>query len=420
LWPPTTLAVALAGAVLAIAACGGGSGDRAEAPRATTAAVPAPAEDAATAPKDDGLSAMSDEATTDDPLAQVAPTAKYVFDSWFEKEGPDDPRYYENGVWHGPADCPTCGVGPSGLGAVLWAKGMLDEPAKRTAIVRTFEERVRGQRSNGSYGTAGNSEAITVAFFAPALGSTLLVLGERLPASTRARWARSLRRSAEFLRDHKELDWYVNGNINLAYAATLYVTYLATGDSEFRTLFRRQLRFATDPPKGRWSDRGLETPRRPTRSDGSDGRGYLTETGPGGTGYDPEYTYVQLDVLSRLYLLSGDREVLRLLNLLANQTLRNVDAKWNLLTTGTRHPEPNRYVPYTTSALLVLDRLGGNRRLQDSVAPQVARTLDLYRSATTFSHPNIYRSVDSQLGTLMLAMEARRPGDARVFRRLRR
>jgi hypothetical protein len=46
--------------------------------------------------------------------------------------------------------------------------------------------------------------------------------------------------------------------------------------------------------------------------------------------------------------------------------------------------------------------------------------LDLYRSATTFSHPNLYRSVDAQLGTLMLAMETRRAGDARVFRRLRR
>jgi hypothetical protein len=161
-------------------------------------------------------------------------------------------------------------------------------------------------------------------------------------------------------------------------------------------------------------------PSRPSAPDGSDGRGFLTETGPGGTGYDPEYTYVQLDVLSRLYMLSGERRVLRLLNLLTNQTLRGVNDDWDLLTTGTRHPEKDRYVPFTTPALTVLSRLGRNDRIEPDVAGQLARTLEIYRSATTYSHPNLYRGADTQLGTVLLALQARKPADGRVFRRRRR
>jgi hypothetical protein len=421
----STLAVALVGARFAVAGCGGHGSDRkAREPRpapAQSAAAPLPAP--LTTPRHDGLAAASDGAPPRGRTssADAVSAAQFVFDAYYRRDGADDPRYYENGTWHGPTGCWTCAVGPAGLGAALWAVGALDDRAKRAAVIETFDRAIRtNQRSNGSYGDVDNSEAINVAFFAPMLGNALLALGDRLPAGTRARWRNSLQRSAEFLLRHRELDWYVNGNINLGYALSLYVTYRATGDKKLRALYRKQLRFATSPPAGRWGDRGLKLARRPNRDDGADGRGYLTETGVGGTGYDPEYTYVQLDVLSRLYLLSGDPGVLRLMNLLTNQSLLKVNDKWNLLTTGTRHPEPDRYVPFTTPALLVLSRLGGNEKLKDETASQVDRILDLYRSATTFTHPNLYRGTDTELGTLLLALDARKPGDPKVFKRLRR
>jgi hypothetical protein len=420
---PHALAVGLVGAVLAFAACGGGdrSSDDASAPPARTnvGTVQAPG----AAPKDDGLAAMSDEAAPagGDPIEQAGPTAEYVFDAWYRRDGAHDPRYYEDGIWHGPEGCWTCSTGPAGLGAALWATGRLQDHARQAAVIDTFDTAIKThQRPNGSYGDEDNSEALNVAFFAPILGNALLLLEDRLPVATRARWRSSLQRAARFLVEHKELDWYVNGNVNLNYALGLYITYRATGDEAIRRLYRRELRFATSPPAGRWGDRGLELARRPKRADGADGRGYLTETGPGGTGYDPEYTYVQLDILSRLYVLSGDREVLRLANLLMNQSLSKVNDKWNLLTTGTRHPEPNRYVPFTTSAVVVLNRLGGNRALAEQLGPQVARTLELYRSTTTFTHPNFYRGADSQLGTLLTALQMRRPADPKIFKRLRR
>ena len=129
----------------------------------------------------------------------------------------------------------------------------------------------------------------------------------------------------------------------------------------------------------------------------------MTETGPGGTGYDPECTQLALDVLTRFYVLSGDRKVLRLDNLLTNQALTGVNDKWNLLTTGTRHTEPNRYVPFTTAAM----GAGNARRSNDEglLDAQMLRIVDVYRGAMTFTHPNMYRGVDTQLGTLLLAGE---------------
>jgi hypothetical protein len=409
---PQALAVALSGAALALSACVGGSGEHRGQTMQTRTTQP-------TLTAQSGVPSAAPAG--DDPLAQTEATAQLVFASHFARDGAADPRYYEDGVWHGPDACWTCATGPAGLGAVLWAAGRLTDPAQKAAVVDTFDHAIATrQLADGSYGDDGNSKAINIAFFAPVLGNALLVLGDRLPAATRARWSRSLRRSSEFLAEHNELTWYVNGNINLAYALTLYVTWRATGDGRFRSLYQRELRFAISPPASRWKGHGLEIRRKPARADGADGRGFLSETGAGGTGYDPEYTYVQLDVLSRLYALSGDRSVLRLANLLTNQTLQNVNAKWNLLTTGTRHPQPNRYVPYSTPAIVVLGRLGANSALMERMGPQLSRTLELYRSTTTFTHQNFYRGADIQLGTMLLALLMRRPADASVLTLRRR
>ena len=414
------LAVALAGAAFAFAACtGGGDGDRgAQRPPTGTAATPAER------PTEDGTAGVGDVSAASTaalpPIEQLEVTARDVFASYFDRKDDADRRFYADGVWHGPSGCWPCATGPAGLGAVLWSLGKLPDAAHRAAVVETFDHAIAArQQANGSYGKETNSEAINVAFFAPVLGSALLVLGDRIPAASRERWRRSLLRSARFLRNNKELQWYVNGNINLAYALTLYVTWRATGDRSIRSLYRRQLDFVEHPP-GRWSEHGLELRRRPARSDGADGRGYLAESGPGGTGYDPEYTQLTLDVLSRLYVMSGDREILRLTNLLTNQTLPGVDERWNLLTTGTRHPEPDRYVPYTTPALTVLGRLGGRKDLAPRVDEHIARIAATYRSAMTFSHPNFYRGTDSQMGTALLALNMRRPGDRAVLAGARR
>jgi hypothetical protein len=424
---PNALSACLAAATLAFAGCGGGGDDHR--PAATIADRPAPVqigplEGPPDKPAHTGSAALGDEvAAAGAPLpasAELERASKQVFDDYYERSGDDDPRYYADGVWHGPTICWPCATGPAGLGAVLWRLGDLPDRRQRAAVIETFDHAItEHQQPDGSYGKETNSEAINVAFFAPVLGSALLVLGDRIPRRTRKRWQRSLLRSTEFLERHKELDWYVNGNINLAYALTLYVTWRATGDQHARTLYRRQLEFVTSPP-ARWADRGLELKRRPSRKDGSDGRAFLAESGPGGTGYDPEYSLLQLDVLSRLYLLSGDREIRRLMNLLTNQTLTGVDERWRLLTTGTRHPERDRYVPYNTAALVVLARLGGRKDLRSKVQASLEHIADSYRSATTFTHQNFYRGADSQLGTALLALNMRRPADPRyVVRRHR-
>ena len=69
----------------------------------------------------------------------------------------------------------------------------------------------------------------------------------------------------------------------------------------------------------------------------------VTESGGGAPGFDPEYSLLQLDDASRLYVESGDRRALRLANLLVNALLPRVDADWALDTSGgTRRPQEGR------------------------------------------------------------------------------
>ena len=385
---PQAAAALVAAGVVALCACGGGGSKTSSTDRATTANAP-PMQPVGT------------------PAEQVRQVAVAVFDDYFTKKDAADDRYYAGGVWRGPEGCWPCATGPAGLGAALWSQGELDDPAAQRAVVGTFDHAIATrQKADGSFGTG-----IDTAFFTPVLGTALMVLGDRIPDSTRRRWQRSLVRGAGSLERNDELTWYVNGNINLTYALTLFLTWRATGDTHWKRLYENQLSFATAPPAARWRGRGLKLRRTPGSSDGSDGRGFLTETGPGGTGYDPEYTQLALDVLTRFYVLSGDRRVLRLDNLLTNQALTGVNGEWNLLTTGTRHIERNRYVPFTTASLTVLGTLGGRDDLKRSLDSQLLRIVDLYRGAMTFTHPNMYRGVDTQLGTLLLASEMSKAGD---------
>jgi hypothetical protein len=286
---------------------------------------------------------------------------------------------YRNGFWNSSNTiCWSCNQGgPASAAATAYMLSGRTQPALLGEAEGTIDTAIATrQRSDGAFlGPPGDTQSPDVAtmFFGDELGNAYLALLPVLDPGRRARWQAALTAAAQFLVHNGNLTWYTNGNINLGNAELFYLAWRATGNPLYNALFNQAWNFALNPPQSQWPGRGLRFVTSPKRSDWSDGAGYLTETGAGGTGFDPEYTSLQLDVAARLYLLSGDQRALRLANVLVNMLLPHVTSSFWLDTSGgTRHTETSRYVPLLTSAFAVLGLDGGRADLLHDIAPALA------------------------------------------------
>ena len=333
----------------------------------------------------------------------------------YNRSGPRDQRYYRGGEWrNADRGCWTCDVAPATAAGVLWATSGLTDTLMRSAVVATFDHAIREQqRADGLFKGANSSPGIHAAFFGVELGTTYLLVGDRVGAATRARWRASLERAADALIREGDTTWYANGNINILFAELLYDTWRATGRADLHRAFDNALEFTLHPPQRRWPGRGLIITRDPLLASGADGAGYLSEEGPGGVGFDPEYTGMQLDAASRLWLFSRDPRVLRLANLLANELLVRVDSNSDLDTSGgTRHPQPNRRAPFLTGGIATLAWAGGRPELGAHLPSQLARARYEYDETRAPKHHNDVRWLSTQLGTLLLAAHVAQTGGA--------
>jgi hypothetical protein len=325
--------------------------------------------------------------------------------AYHDRSSPGDDQYYANGRWYtGDEGYWPAQTGPATAAATLYTT--THEPWLAKLAVATIDRGIRRhQERNGAYGGTPGLDIATMVF-ASELGRSYLALGAALPRGTGERWRSSLRRAADFLIKNGNLAWYTNGNIVLGNAEVMALAYRVTGDVRYRSAYATALAFATAPPQARWPGFGLHLTKTPTRADGADGAGYLSEAGPDRVpGFDVEYTYVQLDVASRLFLLMRDAQTLRLTNELANTVLSRVDHRTWLLDTsgGSRHPDLGRKVPLTTPALSVLAWQGGRSDLARYVDSQLAVVDETYRSALTFSYRNFYRGLGDQLPPILQA-----------------
>ena len=135
--------------------------------------------------------------------------------------------------------------------------------------------------------------------------------------------------------------------------------------------------------------------------DGSDGAGYLAESGGAAPGFDPSYTQVQLDTAADLYVLTHDPTYVRLMNLLFNQLRPRVDLSFTLdATNGTRK---DGYAPFMSPALSVLVDSGARPDLASDVAPQLSRIESEYKLAMAYTHPNFYKSFEGAISMPILA-----------------
>jgi hypothetical protein len=288
---------------------------------------------------------------------------------------------FRNGIWQTPDTvCWACDQGgPATAAATAYVLSGRSQPTLLGEAEQTIDTAIATrQRPDGAFvGPPGDGQSgspdITTMFFGVEMGNTYLELAPVLDPARRARWQASLAAAAEYLIHNGNLNWYTNGNINLGNAELFYLVWKATGNPVFDAAFEQAWSFALNPTRPQWSGYGLVIVKAPQRGDGSDGAGYLTESGGGGTGFDTEYTELQLDVVSRLYLLSGDPRVLRVANLLVNVLQPRIRPGWMLNTSeGTRHTEPTREVPLITSAFAVLGLHGGRKDLVRFIAPQFA------------------------------------------------
>ena len=242
------------------------------------------------------------------------------------KQSSSDPRYLQTNVWHdGTPECFRCTLGPAVLSAQLGlAKGQFEKADIQVAVA-SFDAAIKThQRPDGAYFPAAPNEGgldIQTVLFANELAETYLLLGLRLDVAHRTAWSASLAKSADWLIRNGNLTWYTNGNINLANSINMDLTYRITKLARFKDAAAESIAFTLNPPQASWPGYGLTYSKTPLESTGSDGAGYLAESGGQAPGYDAAYTLVQSDLAAFWFYLTGDATAERLTNLFYNQLL---------------------------------------------------------------------------------------------------
>jgi hypothetical protein len=269
----------------------------------------------------------------------------------------------------------------------------------RALAIDTIDQAIRThEQPSGEF-----SDGVTTGFFAVEVGISYLELRPYLDRSTRALWRESVRRVANWLHSSGQLDFYVNGNVNLRQTEVLWLAWAVTGDPQFKTAYEREWQFTIAPPGPKWAAYGLRYTQRPDRADGLDGKGYLTESAGSRPGYDPSYTMAQLDTATELYVLTRDPRYLRLMNLLFNQDLSRVNSQYVLdARSGSRK---NDTIPFLSSGPAVLVSSGARPELAAFWQGQLSAMQRDYINQVHYRSVNYFKGTSSWLSMAALAVE---------------
>jgi hypothetical protein len=313
-------------------------------------------------------------------------------------------RYYRAGEWHAPTTVPGCWWcldGAATAAAVLSDRAGPGASALATVAADTFSAAIaHEQLADGAFQSDGAPNAIATGFELVELGVTYLELQNSLPASTRSRWARAIEAAADYLMSSGAMTWYINGNIQLHQVEDMWLAWHITGSLRFRGAYESEWAFAVEPRQSRWKGFGLKITHTPTSSDGADGAGYLAEAGGGAPGFDPEYTMLQLDYATSLWVLTHERRYLRLMNLLFNQ-LRPLVSRADILDArdGTRR---NDVLPLFSMGPVVLLDSGDRPDLRRFVSAQLRVVEGQYEKRSNYDNLNFYRGMSLWLSLPLL------------------
>ncbi len=329
-----------------------------------------------------------------------------------------DTNWYANGVWTAPpavTSCWRCLMGPGVAAATASAvtESGSSTPLRAMAINTIDHVIATYKLPSGAFGLPGSisGSEVDTTFTASQIAQAYVSLAPFLDPGRKAVWTAAVADAADYLVANGNLQWYTNGNINLGNATVMAGAYALTHLQRYADYTATALDFALSPPQDRWPGLGFVYTTVPTKPDGSDGAGYFTETGLGGTGYDPDYTQIQADFAARLYQFTGDQRSMRIVNMLVNQLLlRTSTANWHLDTSGgTRHTGIDwRFM--ITPALAVAAWQGNRAALQPLALSQLSAVETNYAATFQYDGPNAWAGLASQPAVELLAVTHLQPG----------
>jgi hypothetical protein len=317
-----------------------------------------------------------------------------------------------DGVWTDstPVPCWACANGgPATAAATLYVLGGESNPALLNEAKQTINSAIAHQQTpdGGFTPPSGDSqsEAIASVFFGVEFGTTYYLLAPYLDDSTKSAWQASLAQLGNYMVNSGSSTWYINGNINLGITELFWLTWQATGQIQFLQDYNNSWAFTTNPPQNKFPGAGWVTTKTSTQADGSDGAGYFAEVGADSTGYDAEYTMLQVDVAARLWLLSGDPRALDAANMLINQELPQINTTtWMLNTSnGTRHTDADRQVGWQTGAFAVLGLDAGRTDLIPDIMPALRQGEAWFPQPDQANSPAFRRAFGNSISLLALA-----------------
>lgn len=176
-----------------------------------------------------------------------------------------------------------------------------------------------------------------------------------LPASTRARWVQACQTNCSYMDTvAKDTTFYINGNFNSHLLNAYWFTAEVSNDgdrSTYQDMYERGLAFLLDPGSSNpaWAGYGLIIDTPGVAIDWSDYVLHLAETNgylginPANT-FDPYYSQLQLDLLSRLFVINRDYRISRLINGISNkmEPLINTTTWVTDCSNGSRHNSPGQ------------------------------------------------------------------------------
>ncbi|MEV4636416.1 hypothetical protein AB0J80_03595 [Actinoplanes sp. NPDC049548] len=283
------------------------------------------------------------------------------------------------GTWIDSTECFRCDAGPAL--ALAAAAAVTGDASRQAAAEKIFDYEINAhQQANGAFGTNPVGPDLDTMFFANELGIATVLLKPTMDPARYGRWSTAVAKAADFLIKNGNLAWYTNGNIVVGNTLTMALAARLTGNAKYLTAYETALTFAVSPPQSRWPGYGFVYTSKGTQEDGRDSKGYFTEA-VSEPGFDAEYTMLQLDLLSPLYLINKDHRVLRYLNAITNQLWDRVNtATWRMDTSGgTRHPQIGREFPYDTASVSVLANVGGRTDLEPYISSQIAKYTTAFR-----------------------------------------
>jgi hypothetical protein len=341
-------------------------------------------------------------------VGHLASVESEVIQSYMGKTGTNPPRHYSDGQWfaEGGIECWFCYAAAGTAAGVLYDEGVGGSEYKQVAIETTNATIADHQVASGVFEGGAGPAAINTAFYSVQLGLNYIELQDVLTPSTKSAWSASLAAAAHYLVESGQTTWYINGNINLRMAEVMWLAWKITGDHYFDEQYEAEWAFTIAPPQKRWTGYGLQESVVATDPDGANGAGYLAESDGEAPGFDPEYTMLQLDTATQMYVLSREARWLRLVNLMYDQLIPLVEvtspprSAWDLNATG--GTRKNEDIPFTTPALYLLVAEGVRPELESGLVAQFTSIENEFQGAMSFTNANLYRDLAEELSTPML------------------